>query len=394
MLIIGTLVFLSFSVIIIAAIGLSRNRLIKVQKEKLIVVKASEKKYRNLVESINDGVFVVDNQGVLLFVNTELVKLLGIPLDKIINQPLQEIFQGENVKSLLLCIEQTFKSEKVEKVEFDLTIGKNLYWFETILIPQHKAEISSFNVLGISRDITERKVLENKQRELVATLKNQQDTLKLLSKEVIRAQEEERARISRDIHDEIGQALTALTFNLELLKNPENQKEEIEKRIEDCKRLVETTIEDVRRFSYELRPTILDDLGLLPAFQSHAREYKERTGIEIQINVIRDIDEINDELKTVLYRIFQESLNNIAKHAHASRVIIDLTHQGNKLNFKIQDNGVGFNTDAVLNRGIDAGGLGIKGIRERVELIGGKLNLKSKPNKGTELWVSIPYGEA
>jgi signal transduction histidine kinase len=229
---------------------------------------------------------------------------------------------------------------------------------------------------------------------LVATLKNQQDTLKLLSKEVIMAQEEERARISRDIHDEIGQALTALTFNLELLKNPENQKEEIEKRIEDCKRLVETTIEDVRRFSYELRPTILDDLGLLPAFQSHARGYKERTGIEIQINVIRDIDEINDELKTVLYRIFQESLNNIAKHAHASRVIIDLTHQGNKLNFKIQDNGVGFNTDAVLNRSIDAGGLGIKGIRERVELIGGKLNLKSKPNKGTELWVSIPYGEA
>ncbi len=394
MLIIGTLVFLSFSVIIIAAIGLSRNRLIKAQKEKLIVVKASEKKYRNLVESINDGVFVVDNQGVLLFVNTELVKLLGIPLDKIIDQPLQDIIHGEGVKSLLLCIEQTFKTEKVEKVEFDLTIGMNLYWFETILIPQRKAEVSSFNVLGISRDITERKVLENKQRELVATLKNQQETLKLLSKEVIRAQEEERARISRDIHDEIGQALTALTFNLELLKNPENQKEEIEKRIEDCKRLVETTIEDVRRFSYELRPTILDDLGLLPAFQSHARGYKERTGIEIQINVIRDIDKINDELKTVLYRIFQESLNNIAKHAHASRVIIDLTHQGNKLNFKIQDNGVGFNTDAVLNRGIDAGGLGIKGIRERVELIGGKLNLKSKPNKGTELWVSIPYGEA
>lgn len=338
--------------------------------------------------------FVVDNQSVLLFANTELVKLLGIPLDKIIDRPLKEIIHGKNVKNLLLCIKQTFNTGMVEKVEFDLTIGKKLYWFETILIPQHEAETSSFNVLGISRDITERKILENRQRELVATLKSQQETLKLLSKEVIRAQEEERARISREIHDEIGQALTAVTFNLELLSNPENQKEEIEKRIKDCKQLVKTTIEDVRRFSHELRPAILDDLGLLPAFQSHARGYMERTGIEIQINGLRDIDEISDELKTVLYRIFQESLNNIAKHAHASKVKIDITHQGDKLNFKIQDNGVGFNTDDVLNRDVKSGGLGIKGIRERVELIGGELNLKSKPNKGTELWVSIPYGEA
>jgi len=393
-LIIGTLVFLSFAVIIITAIGLSRNRLIKAQEEKIIVVEASEKKYRHLVESINDGVFVVDNKGILLFANTELVKFLGIPLDKIISQPLKDIIRGKGVKNLFLFIEQTFKTNKVKKVEFEFTIRQNSYWFETILIPQHEAETTSFNVLGISRDITERKILENRQRELVATLKSQQETLKLLSKEVIIAQEEERARISREIHDEIGQALTAVTFNLELLSNSENQKEKIEKRIKDCKRLVESTIEDVRRFSHELRPAILDDLGLLPAFQSHARGYMDRTGIEIQIKSLRGIDEISDEIKTVLYRIFQESLNNIAKHAQASKIKINLSRKDNKVNFKIHDNGVGFNTDVVLSKDFKSDGLGIRGIRERVELIGGELNFKSKPDEGTELWVSIPYGEA
>ncbi|MFQ6610548.1 MAG: histidine kinase [Fidelibacterota bacterium] len=352
-------------------------------------MEASEKKYRNLVESINDAVFIINDQGVLLFANTELVKLLGSPLDEIIDQPLPVNFQ---VKDFLSSIEKTLKTGKVVKVEYDVIIGNQLFWFETILIPQYEAETSSHNVLGISRDISERKILENKQRELVATLKGQQKTLRLLSQEVIRAQEEERARISREIHDEIGQALTAVTFNLEILKSLDTRNDEFEDRIRDCKRLVETTIENVRRFAHELNPAMLDDLGLLPALRSHARGYKERTGIEVQIHGSQEIYEISAEFKIVLYRIFQEGLNNIAKHAQASKVRIDITHQDRKLNFIIQDNGIGFNPDDVLNRNVKSGNFGIKGMQERVELIGGKFHLKSEPNKGTEIRVSIPFG--
>ena len=222
--------------------------------------------------------------------------------------------------------------------------------------------------------------------------KQQIDKIQLLSNlsnEIINAQEDERKRISRDLHDEVGQTLTALSLNLELLKKNSNGNGMMEE-LEECKSMVKRSITEVRRVTRDLRPIMLDDFGLKTAMLDHAKSFEHRTDIETNCDDVNDIAGISPEAQTTLYRIFIESLNNSFKHANAHFIKIVLEENTSTIKLAIHDDGIGFDPD-VEKHNIKAGkgGLGLRGMQERINLINGNFHITSS-SEGTSICVELP----
>jgi PAS domain S-box-containing protein len=251
-------------------------------------------------------------------------------------------------------------------------------------------------IIATGRDITKRKRAETAMqqsedhyRELFHQAYQMQEHLRQLSNRILAIQEQERARISRDLHDEVGQALTAINVNLAVLKKtlPANDTTAAA-RIADTQGLLEQTMETVHRFSRELRPAMLDDLGLLPALRSYVKVFTERTGIAVKLDAAHaeEIERLDADRKTVIYRVVQEGLNNIAKHAKAQRVDIAAHAVSDTVRLEIRDDGQGFKTaDKPVKR------LGLLGLEERVRLVNGEFAVASEPGRGTVLRAAIPF---
>lgn len=208
----------------------------------------------------------------------------------------------------------------------------------------------------------------------------------LLNK-VVSAQEEERQRISRELHDETGQALTSLLVQLKLLERSDNLTD-IKAQMEDIRLLVLRTLQEVRRLAADLRPAALDDLGLISALEGYIYNYASKTQIAVDFQT-HDVDSLRlaHEVEIVLYRVIQEALTNIARHAGASAVTVSIARQQERITVCVQDDGRGFNVHALRNKGDY--GLGILGMQERIELIGGKFSIDSKPGLGTQIHVEV-----
>lgn len=215
--------------------------------------------------------------------------------------------------------------------------------------------------------------------------------LRALSDKVLRVQEEERKRISRELHDEIGQALTAINMNLTLLhKNGKTDARLFERKVADAQGLLIHTMDTVHRFARELRPAILDDLGLLPALRSYLSAFAERTGLRARFHGNAAVERLGSEQKTVVFRVAQESLTNVAKHARAGRVEVSLRKFEDRVRMEIKDDGKAFR----VNQQAPAKGrkrLGLLGMQERVRLVNGRLVVASAPGKGTTVRVEIPF---
>jgi signal transduction histidine kinase len=214
--------------------------------------------------------------------------------------------------------------------------------------------------------------------------------LRKLSSQILHMQEEERKRISRELHDEVGQALTVLNTNLGMLqRNGTMDSALIKNKIAGTQMLLAQTMETVHRFARELRPAMLDELGLLPALRSCLKNFAERTGLQVRFAASPAAERLNDDQKTVVYRVAQESLTNVAKHAHASRVTVRLRKFSRGLQVEIKDNGQAFEVDRQLS-GKGRKRLGLLGMRERVGLVNGRFAIKSSPGKGTTVSLEIP----
>ena len=214
--------------------------------------------------------------------------------------------------------------------------------------------------------------------------------LRDLSSQVLHAQEEERKHISRELHDEVGQALTALNTNLGMLqRNGTVDRVLLKKKIADTQVLVARTMETLHRFARELRPAMLDELGLLPALRSYLKDFAGRTGLQVRFAASAEAERLKDYQKTVVYRVVQESLANVARHARASRVTLSLRKLSGAFQVEIKDNGKGF----ALEQQLAAKGrkrLGLLGMRERVRLVNGRFAVKSRLGEGTAVSVEIP----
>jgi signal transduction histidine kinase len=201
---------------------------------------------------------------------------------------------------------------------------------------------------------------------------------------VVAGQELERQRLARELHDETGQALTSILLGLKAIEEAGNG-QDVRKSVRDLRELVVATLQDVRRLAVELRPKALDDFGLVPALQRLAETFAEQTGIRVQVEAALGDSRLSGETETALYRIVQEALTNVTKHAQAATVSVVLTRKGDSVVAVIEDDGRGFDpTDTRDER------LGLLGMRERIALVNGQLSVESRPGEGTTLAVEVP----
>jgi two-component system sensor histidine kinase UhpB len=198
---------------------------------------------------------------------------------------------------------------------------------------------------------------------------------------VLRAQEEERRRLARDLHDEVNQALTAILLRLEALSHaaPEASDELLE-----LKKLVNQAMAELLHLARQLRPTALDDHGLVPAIESQLRRFSAQTGVVTELHTEGDADRLDSDQEIVVYRVAQEALSNVAQHASARRVELGLSADKDGVELTIRDDGRGFDT------GVAHDSLGLSGMSERARLLGGRLEVSSEPGTGTSLTLQVP----
>jgi PAS domain S-box-containing protein len=252
-----------------------------------------------------------------------------------------------------------------------------LHWEGKVLScyvePMRDMDDNIAGVIGIGFDITDKKQAE--------------DGLRALSRRLVDVQEDERRNIARELHDEIGQSLTAL--NLILSQATRSATEEASTNLVEAQSIVTELIRQVREMSLKLRPSMLDDLGLLPTLIWHIEHYTAQTQIKVDFEQNGLQEKFSPEINTALYRIVQEALTNVARHSKAKEVLIRMWTNDNNIFLRIEDHGRGFTSSTLSS----SGSTGISGMRERVLLLGGKLNIETAPGSGTCLTAEFPLQE-
>lgn len=234
---------------------------------------------------------------------------------------------------------------------------------------------------------------EKKNRELLAKSLRMEDELRRLSRRLLLVQEEERKKISRELHDVIAQALAGINFRLAgLMTKTAAANTELHEKIEDTRLIVEQTVEMVHRFARDLRPSALDDLGFIPALQSHIKTLRGQSTLKFSLRASPEIEQVGMPTKIALFRVIQESLYNVMEHAKATQVSITITSSNTGFRLCVRDNGKGFliqDSDYIVG----GGHLGLLGMRERIEMIGGTFQVESRRGKFTAIRALLPSTE-
>jgi signal transduction histidine kinase len=230
--------------------------------------------------------------------------------------------------------------------------------------------------------------------QLFAELEAQRQALQRVSLRLVNAQEEERRRISRELHDELGQALTALKINLDVARRAiPADASKLNQSVHEASSLAVQTLETARNLSLELHPAILDDLGLVAALRWEIDRFEQRTGQRVHFKTGLNDIALRAELEITLYRIITEALTNVARHAQATDISVELYIENRRLTLKVEDDGIGFDAAGWFSSPAERQSLGLVGMRERAELLGGQLEVNSKPGRGTKIWVQLPLAD-
>ncbi len=354
-----------------------------ITKRKYMIEKLqeSEEKYRRLFFIETDAILIFDAETLqFIDINNAALQIYGYTREELLN---------------------------MERLDISVDIGKSKDWIDKIIrgevkwipLDYHKrkdgtvfpVEISagSFILKGqrvvfeVIKDITLRKKAEDE-------LKKSYENIRALSTRITLLQETERRRLSRELHDQVGQNLTALSVNLDFLIEHLSNKTNtsIISRLKDSKALVKEIMKPIRNIMSDLRPRILDDYGLVAAIHWYSDEFSSRTKIPVGFKGKEPDPRLPAEVETNLFRIVQEALTNIAKHARATEVTIKLEEKDNKVNLSITDNGIGFDPLSI-NKITEQKGLGLIGMRERAEASGGILSIRSSPGCGTTVLIEV-----
>ena len=272
---------------------------------------------------------------------------------------------------------------------------------ETVeMLSQRTVDLAASN-LALSAEITRResveKALREEKRGYARVIKESavlQERLRNLSRQILSAQEDERKEISCELHDMVGQTLAGINIRLAALKAAASlDTRSLARNIAETQRLVEHSVDLVHRFARELRPAVLDDLGLIPALHSFLKSFTERTGVRTRLTAYAGVERLNVSRRTALFRVAQEALTNVGRHARASRVEVSIRKQPDGVCMKIADDGKSFQVQRVLlARGSKR--LGLLGMRERLAMVGGRFGVESAPGKGTTIEAFVPGGKA
>ena len=267
------------------------------------------------------------------------------------------------------------------------------------MLSQRTVELAASN-LELQNEIIQRKAVESALKksehhysQLLKQSDHLQEQLRQLSRQIISAQEEERKEISRELHDVIAQTLTGINVRLAALsKGAAINTKGLEKNIVRTQRLVEKSVDIVHRFARELRPAVLDDLGLIPALHSFVKAFSRRTRIHVSMKIYAGVERLDNNRLTTLYRVTQEALTNVARHAKAGRVDISIQKRSDSICMIIKDDGKSFQVERML-RARGRKRLGLLGMRERLEMVGGSFDIVSAPGRGTTITACIPAGK-
>jgi signal transduction histidine kinase len=245
-----------------------------------------------------------------------------------------------------------------------------------------KDKVESDLLIRSIRYAIERKRAEEEHQKLLEQ--------RIRSLAIIEAQENERRRISRELHDGLGQLLSAAKLNIGMIEFMQGQsKEKAADIIKQIESIISKAIVEARRIAHDLRPTTLDDFGLLPALRILCQEFSKLTGIKVKFQVSQVLERIEPKVEIAIYRIIQESFNNISKYAEATEVSLDLYRQDNLVYVRAKDNGKGFDLENVAKNRKLGSGFGLLNMRERAELVGGKVDIITKPGEGTEMLMEV-----
>ena len=347
------------------------------RKRAEVALRESEERYRELFENAKDAMYVHDLEGNYIRINRAAEELSGYSREEIVGHNFTEFIPKEHVK----LVRQSFcaKLARVGETSYEVdVIGKD---GRRVPVEVSSRAIYENGVLvgvqGMARDITERKLA--------------QDALQMFSRQLIEAQEDERRRISRELHDQIGQILTAVKMNLYTVQQF-CKMSEAGSYVKDNIEAVDEALRLVRDLSVDLRPPVLDDLGLATALRWYVDRYLNRTGLNVE--VIIDLPDPNErfsrERETACFRIAQEALSNIARHAQASQVQVQLEKDGNVLLLTVKDDGVGFDLESLRKRAPRAATLGLVSMQERAHAAGGAIEIDSGRSRGTEVRFTLP----
>jgi two-component system, chemotaxis family, CheB/CheR fusion protein len=378
----------------------------------------SDERLRLMMESVEDyAIMMLDAEGRIEMWNSGAERVFGYTAEEVTGQHGSIIFTPEDRRREAPLKEMGKARETGRAADERWHVRKDgsRFYMSGVLSALHDADGAVIGYVKIARDLTQQRQTEEELRrandelearvrertfelaklneslrdEITERIQTEKDRVRLL-RQIVRAQEDERRRIARDIHDQIGQQMTALRLNLAALEQSYSGDKKVREKLEQTKTIAERLDADVDFLAWELRPAALDDIGLAGAMRSFVGQWSNHSGVEAQFHTSGlDKERLSPETETNLYRILQEALNNTMKYAQARRVDVLLERRDNQVVLIIEDDGIGFDPHQEASADGDKG-MGLIGMRERAALAGGTLQIESKPHAGTTIFARVP----
>jgi two-component system sensor histidine kinase UhpB len=344
-------------------------------------LRESEERYRLIAENASAAVFMLDEQSTILFANRAAEEVFGYTVDELLNQKvtllMTEPLRGRHEAALARYLSTGQRSGRWERREVPGRHRSGRKIALEVSFGEFRDRQKRRRFVGIVQDVTARKEAEQ--------------ALTTLSRRLLEVQEEERRHIARELHDVIGQELTALKVALHAVQQRASGTSAVP-HLEEAVGQVGQVMHQVRTLSLGLRPPMMDDLGLVPALRWHVKGVRERTGLAVQLDVGAVPERLSAHLEMTCFRVVQEAINNTVKHAQARRASVKLLYQGTEMEVVIRDDGVGFDVAVARRRCVQGASFGLLGMEERVLLLGGLFRITSVPRQGTEIRARFPLG--
>ncbi len=362
----------------VIGVAIDNARLYERQRHMADALAASEKGYRQLFENAHDAIVVQDLDGKILMTNAAGLKLGDYSEGELVGKHVREFLTPEGLELAREVGRRLLQGEVIDQAydqQFLKKDGTLAHVKLTTSLVTSNGQPKAFQ--HMARDVTEEKRLE--------------ENMRFYLEQVTRAQEEERKRIARELHDDTAQELVALARQLESFVSTSGRlsKRQLEQ-VDEIQGQVDKMLEGIRRFSQDLRPSVLDDLGLVPALQWLTSDVEAHFGMDVGIAVLGSERRFSPEIELLLFRIAQEALRNVWRHSEASRAWLTMEFDECKTTLTVSDNGRGFEVPQRPGDLAKVGKLGLAGMAERARLVGGTLRLESKPGEGTIVTVEAP----